>query len=201
MLARAAGQSPPTACAADRPTRLQQSLPQPGSPPTRVCYHYSAQPSIAEAGLSPASMSKPEGCTKDLILQRLANLKTSAVGRSARSETWRNVALTNGRYLSTLSTEIGMSKTQFGILNVVGGLCAVLILSNVVLTRLNSRLNQSLLERQNQLNTTQQLQTTLQSLAVRIAQAAQTESALRDLLKRHDLQVTLNVDGQTKLVP
>ena len=50
-------------CAADRPARLRQSLPQPGSPPTRVCYHYSAQPSLAEAGLSPASMSKTEGCT------------------------------------------------------------------------------------------------------------------------------------------
>jgi len=61
--ARAADQSPPTACAADRPARLRQSLPQPGSPPTGVCYHYSAQPSLAEAGLSPASMSKIEGCT------------------------------------------------------------------------------------------------------------------------------------------
>ena len=53
----------PRLCAADRPARLQQSLPQPGSPPDRVCYHYSAQPSIAEAGLAPASMSKVEGCT------------------------------------------------------------------------------------------------------------------------------------------
>ena len=42
---------------------LRPSLPQPGSPPTGVCYHYSAQPSIAEAGLAPASMSQFEGCT------------------------------------------------------------------------------------------------------------------------------------------
>ena len=49
--------------ATDRPARLRQSLPRPGSPPARVCYDYSAQPSIAEAGLSPASMSKTEGCT------------------------------------------------------------------------------------------------------------------------------------------
>jgi len=48
---------------ADRPARLQQSLPQPGSPLPRVCYRYLAQPSIAEAGLAPASMSKVEGCT------------------------------------------------------------------------------------------------------------------------------------------
>ena len=51
------------ALATDSPARLQQSLPQSGSPPTRVCYVYSAQPSIAEAGLAPASMSKTEGCT------------------------------------------------------------------------------------------------------------------------------------------
>ena len=96
---------------------------------------------------------------------------------------------------------MGMSKTQFGIMNVVGGLCAVLILSNVVLSRLNSRLNQVLVQTQSQLNSAQQLQTTLQSLVMRIAQAAQTEPVLRDLLKRHDLQVNLNVDGQSKLVP
>jgi len=62
-LARAAVQSPPAPLGADRPTRLQQSLPRPGSPPVRVCYHYSAQPPIAEAGLSPARLSKNEGCT------------------------------------------------------------------------------------------------------------------------------------------
>ena len=49
--------------AADRPARLRQSLPQSRSPLTGVCYHYSAQPSIAEAGLAPASMLKPEGCS------------------------------------------------------------------------------------------------------------------------------------------
>ncbi len=47
----------------DGPARLHQSLPQPGSPPTGVCYHYSAQPSLGEAGLAPAIMSKLEGCT------------------------------------------------------------------------------------------------------------------------------------------
>jgi hypothetical protein len=41
----------------------QAQLSPIGSPPARVCYHYSAQPSLAEAGLSPASMSKFEGCT------------------------------------------------------------------------------------------------------------------------------------------
>ena len=59
-------QSPPGSFSeSDRPTRLRQSLPQPGSPPARVCYHYSAQPPIAEAGFAPARMSKNEGCTQN----------------------------------------------------------------------------------------------------------------------------------------
>jgi len=63
MLARAADQSLPATCATDSLARLRPSLPRSGSPPTGVCYHYSAQPSIAEAGLAPASMSQFEGCT------------------------------------------------------------------------------------------------------------------------------------------
>jgi len=94
-----------------------------------------------------------------------------------------------------------MNKTQFGILNAVGGLCALLILASFVLARLNSGLNRSLLQTQNQINAAQQMQTTLENLAVRIAQSAQTEPALRDLLKQLDLKVNLNVDGQIKQVP
>ncbi len=62
-LARAADQSPPT------PSRRQArpftaELAPAGSPPTRVCYHYSAQPPLAEAGFAPARVSKNEGCTR-----------------------------------------------------------------------------------------------------------------------------------------
>jgi hypothetical protein len=61
MLARAPDQSPPFN---DGHARLQQSLPRPESPPARVCYDYSAQPPIAEAGFSPARVSKNKGCTR-----------------------------------------------------------------------------------------------------------------------------------------
>jgi len=59
-------QSPPFACATDRPTRLRRSLPQPGSPQAEVCYHYSAQPPIAEAGFAPARMSRIKGCAQEI---------------------------------------------------------------------------------------------------------------------------------------
>src|ERR1041385_7260075 len=54
----------------DRPARFRQSLPRPESPPARVCYHYSAQPPISEAGFSPARVSKNEGCTRRKRRQR-----------------------------------------------------------------------------------------------------------------------------------
>ena len=47
----------------------------------------------------------------------------------------------------------------------------------------------------------QQLQTTAQNLIVRIAQAAQTEPALRDLLTRQDLKVNLTGENQPKPTP
>ena len=62
--------SPRQRSRADRPARLRQSLPRPESPPARVCYHYSAQPPIAEAGFSPARVSKNEGCTRSKRRQR-----------------------------------------------------------------------------------------------------------------------------------
>jgi len=60
-LARAPDQSPPFSRGH---ARLLQSLPGRRSPSSQVCYHYSAQPPIAEAGFSPARVSKNEGCTR-----------------------------------------------------------------------------------------------------------------------------------------
>src|ERR1043166_7929782 len=59
----------------DRPARLRQSLPRPESPPARVCYHYSAQPPISEAGFSPARVSKNEGCTRRKRRERSGGLE------------------------------------------------------------------------------------------------------------------------------
>ncbi len=42
------------------------------------------------------------------------------------------------------------------------------------------------------------MQNTAQNLVLRVAQAGQTERALRELLAKHDFQVNLNTNGQTK---
>jgi hypothetical protein len=86
-------------------------------------------------------------------------------------------------------------------LNVVGGVCALLILCDVGLGLLNNRLNQSVLVTQNQLAQAQQIRNTAQNLVVRIAQAGQTDPALRDLLARHDFKVNLNTNTPAKPAP
>ena len=85
-----------------------------------------------------------------------------------------------------------MSKTQFWTLNIVGGVCALLILCNVALGQLNIRLNQTVTLTQNQFTQAQNLHNTAQNLLTRVAQGAQTDAGLRQLLVRHDFKVTLN---------
>jgi hypothetical protein len=66
---------------------LRQSLPQPGSPSTGVCYHYSVRPSLAEAGLAPASMSKIEGCTQEHVpFQNIFQSISSGPGYALRRQ-------------------------------------------------------------------------------------------------------------------
>ncbi|MCX8089479.1 MAG: hypothetical protein N3I86_00870 [Verrucomicrobiae bacterium] len=84
-----------------------------------------------------------------------------------------------------------MSKVQFWVLNTVAALCAVLLLLNLFLSRLNERSSQDLMLTQNQLARAQQIQNALQNLATRVAQAGRTERALAQLLERHELRVNL----------
>ncbi len=94
-----------------------------------------------------------------------------------------------------------MSKAQFWTLNIVGGACGLLLLLNLILTQLNEESNRTLVNTQNQLARAQQLKQTMQNLAVRIAQAGQTEPALQALLTRQDLKVTLNEPKESNKKP
>ncbi|MSU59963.1 MAG: hypothetical protein EXS35_17640 [Pedosphaera sp.] len=94
-----------------------------------------------------------------------------------------------------------MSKAQYWILNCVGGLCAFLLAANLVVFHSNERSGRALNETQAHLNRAQQIRTTMENLAVRIAQAGQTEPVLRDLLTRHDLKVSLNTNNPAPAKP
>ena len=85
-----------------------------------------------------------------------------------------------------------MSRAQFIVLNTVGGLCGLLIVGDLVLGLLNGRLNQAVAANQNQFGQAQQVQNTAKNLVVRIAQSAETEPALRELLEKHDFHLNTN---------
>jgi hypothetical protein len=82
-----------------------------------------------------------------------------------------------------------MTKTKYWILNLVGGLCGLFLAANIVLAQTNERAGVALNQNQQQLNHAQQVHSTMQNFAVRIAQVGETEPVLRDLLVRHDLKV------------
>ena len=86
-------------------------------------------------------------------------------------------------------------------LNVVGGLCGLLILCDLGLALANGRLNQSVTANQVQFGQAQQVQTTLQNLVLRVGQAGQTDPALRDLLAKHDFKVNLNTNSPARPAP
>jgi len=94
-----------------------------------------------------------------------------------------------------------MSKARFWTLNLVGGICGLLIATNLVLAQLNTRLNQSVNATQNQFNQAQQIQNTAQNLVTRIAEVGQTEPALKQLLDRHDFKVSLKKPETAKTNP
>ena len=84
-----------------------------------------------------------------------------------------------------------MSKQQFWTLNVVGGICALLIAINLLLGQMDVRLNKVVVGKQNQFENAQRLRNTAQSLIMRIAQTGQSDAALNQLLIRHDFRVNL----------
>jgi hypothetical protein len=106
--------------------------------------------------------------------------------------------LTPQLFLGILRPRVDMSKAKLSALNVVGGVCALLILGDLVLAYFNSRLNGQVAEMQAQFNQAQQVRNTAQNLGVRINQAAQTDAALRELLAKHDYFKIAQAPGAPK---
>jgi hypothetical protein len=109
--------------------------------------------------------------------------------------------LTSAGFLRILNLPVNMNKTQFAALNIVGAVCSLLIIGEVVLGMLNNRLNKQVAQTQAQFNQAQQMHNTAQNLVVRMAQAGQTDPALRDLLARHDFKVNLNTNSPAPATP
>jgi hypothetical protein len=94
-----------------------------------------------------------------------------------------------------------MSKMQFVVLNLVGGVCALLIAGDLLLGLLNGRLSQSAEATRDQFSQAQRAQEAAQNLVMRVARAGQSDPVLRDLLAKHDFKITPNTKSQTKPTP
>lgn len=91
-----------------------------------------------------------------------------------------------------------MSRAQFIALNLLGGICGLLIVAVLTLGYLNGRLNRTVAETQGKFQQAQQLNNTAQNLLTRVADSARTDAALRDLLARHKFQVNLNTNSAAR---
>jgi hypothetical protein len=94
-----------------------------------------------------------------------------------------------------------MSRVQFMVLNLVGGVCGLLIVCDLILGYFNGRLNQSVAATRDQFAQAQQIQNTAQNLVIRVAQAGRTDPVLRELLVKHDFKVTINTNSPPRPSP
>ncbi len=94
-----------------------------------------------------------------------------------------------------------MTKNQFWIFNFVCLVLVVVLAAQFLVSRSNAKLNDEVNRQQTVINSARQLENVLDQLAKRIARDSDTNAALRDLLVKYDMRVTLEVDGKQKQYP
>ena len=95
-----------------------------------------------------------------------------------------------------------MNKTDFSILMFLSLLFAGLVGLNLWLMSSNGRLNMQLAQEQQSINQARQLEPVLDNLAKRIAKGSDSDPRLREVLKKNQLQVTLDTgNGEQKKYP
>jgi hypothetical protein len=94
-----------------------------------------------------------------------------------------------------------MTKPQFWALNIICFVLAILLLAQFALDGSNQKLVTEVNNRQAVVKNAQQLEPVLDQLAKRIAHDSDTNAALRNLLVKYDMHVTLEVDGKQKKYP
>lgn len=94
-----------------------------------------------------------------------------------------------------------MNKMEFRILNVISAMLVVFILGQFWIARSNNQLATALARDQAQISTGQQAWQALEQIKQRIAKGSDIDPRLKEILVRHGLQVTLDVDGKKKTYP
>jgi len=94
-----------------------------------------------------------------------------------------------------------MTKIHLYILNAVGFLLAALVLTNLWLVVSSQSLSVQFLQAQAAINNSRRAEQVLSQLSMRIARDSDRDPSLRALLRKHNLKVTLEVDGKKKDYP
>lgn len=94
-----------------------------------------------------------------------------------------------------------MTKNQFWIFNTICFLLVAVLIAQFALNSSNAKLIKEVSRQQEVVNNARQLEPVLDQLAKRIAHDSETNAALRSLLVKYDMRVTLEVDGKQKQYP
>lgn len=94
-----------------------------------------------------------------------------------------------------------MNKLQFWMFNVTSAVLVALLLGHHFFSRYNDRVKLALTRDQAAVNNTRQAEVILDQLAKRIARGSEVDSRLTNILAKHGLNVTLEVNGRTKSYP
>jgi len=94
-----------------------------------------------------------------------------------------------------------MTRLQFIILSVVSGLLVILLGGNFLLLRMTQNAERDFGMARSEILQARQNQAIFQRLVAATAQASEKDPALRELLKKYGLKVTLNVDGKQRKLP
>ena len=94
-----------------------------------------------------------------------------------------------------------MNKKDYSVLLLMSVLIALLVAANLGLGYSNGNLSNELNQQQMIINNARQMEPVLDNLAKRIAKGSEKDTRLREILKKNDLQVTLDTASGKKQYP
>jgi hypothetical protein len=86
-------------------------------------------------------------------------------------------------------------------LTVLAVLLVIIVAINVTLSQANAKISANLMQAQQVINNTRNSEIALRGLTIRVAQASVKDTAMKELLVKHQLRATIEVNGKQQDVP
>jgi hypothetical protein len=103
-----------------------------------------------------------------------------------------------GNFFSKLTNTVKLLNFFLALLSLI---LALIILINVFVSRGNNELSTQLMTSQQVLSGARNNEIALRALTIRIAQGAVKDPAMKDILIKHQLRATIEVNGKQQEVP